>query len=67
MSKPWSDLVVDGQAKGTTGWSGPISAGAHQLRLTTGDGRVHTATVVVSPDDSTRICWDFDASAACSR
>lgn len=67
MSKPWSNLLVNGQAKGTTGWSGPVAAGTHQLKLTTADERVHTATVQVGADDEVRVCWDFDAGAACSR
>ncbi len=66
-SLPWSNIQLDGASQGTTDWSARITAGRHNLVLTTSDGRVHRKTVTIPPDGVLRYCWDFNAGAICSR
>jgi len=66
-SLPWSNVSVDGTGKGPTDWAGELDAGAHNLVLRTGDGRVKRATVTVPSNDVLRYCWNFDEGTTCSR
>jgi len=66
-SLPWSELTLDGASRGTTDWSGEVTAGRHNLVLETPDGRVHRATLEVPADGIVRYCWDFSEGGPCLR
>jgi len=64
-SRPYSTLTLDGQDRGSTHWSGTLSAGTHTLRLRTADGREVTHRLNLSAGGEERLCWDFDLEAMC--
>ena len=66
-SRPWSNLTLDGVAKGRAGWKGTLTPGSHTISLTTQDGRTHTETISVTADNRVTYCWDFNVGAHCSR
>ena len=66
-SRPWSELTVDGEPRGRTGWSGELAAGGHELELVTEDGRRHARSIDIPTDGELRLCWDFDLEASCTR
>ena len=66
-SRPWSNLTLDGVAKGRVGWKGSLTPGSHTVSLTTQDGRTHTETISVTADNRVTYCWDFNVGNHCSR
>ena len=66
-SRPWSRVELDGIEVGRTVYAVKLSAGAHTLRLTTGDGRTHEATITAVDGESLRYCWDFELDGPCVR
>jgi hypothetical protein len=66
-SLPWSEVAIDGEARGRTSWKGSLAAGAHAVTLTDGEGRSATVDVTVKPEGETRLCWDFQRGGPCSR
>lgn len=51
---------------GVTGWSGEVSAGTHEIVLTTATGSTHQRVEVVAGGEL-RLCWDFSAEGPCTR
>ena len=64
-SRPWSYVSIDGESVGRTGRFHELSAGPHEVRLQTADGRSHQARVRVVADERKVYCWDFGKDAEC--
>ncbi len=65
-SRPYSNIWVDGTAKGETWKNLSLPVGAHTVRLEDSEHRVHTMNIQVLEGAQVNICWDFDVGAACT-
>jgi len=63
--KPTSEVSIDGKSKGWMNWAGKVSAGTHRVKLRSGDGQTHSASVKVKSGGTTSYCWDFHTNSAC--
>ena len=45
--------------------AGKVSAGSHHLKLRSGDGQTHSASVKVRSGGTTSYCWDFHSNGVC--
>ena len=64
-SKPTSEVSIDGKSKGWMNWEGKVSAGTHRVKLRSGDGQTHSASVKVKSGKTTSYCWDFHTNRVC--
>jgi hypothetical protein len=64
-SKPTSEVSIDGKSKGWMNWAGKVSAGTHRVKLRSGDGQTHSASVKVKSGGTTSYCWDFHTNSLC--
>jgi hypothetical protein len=64
-SVPWSTVRIDGSSAGRTWVERELPAGAHSVRLETGDGQVYEATLDVRAGEQTLFCWNFDVADRC--
>jgi serine/threonine protein kinase len=64
-SKPTSEVSIDGKSKGWMNWTGKVSAGTHRVKLRSGDGQTHSASVKVKSGGTTSYCWDFNTKSVC--
>lgn len=68
-SLPWGTVYLDGVEQGPTPLTLDADVGAHSVRVQASQGDVwHEQRVTVEAAGGTvRLCWDFEADAACAR
>jgi hypothetical protein len=56
---PWCRIDIDGRAVGPTPQMITLPVGPHRVRCTTDSGEARQETVVISPDETTRLVFRF--------
>ena len=60
VSRPWSNVKVDGRRVGPTPVRLELAPGRHRLELRTGDGRVFRDRIMLRAGQSLRVMHRFD-------
>ena len=67
VSKPYGDVYLDGKKVGTTPHRGKYPAGEYEMLIEDKSGRKHKQKLINRANRTTKLCWDYDSDAICSR
>ena len=66
-SKPVCPFTFNGAAHGADWYVASVPAGAYTVSFNCGDGRMADLPIVVKPNETTDVCWDFGRADTCLR